>query len=92
MKITAIRADRVYREMMNAAPAEKENIYRDKLMKPFEYKWACVGIPLKAETEGGYVCGYALIGHYLKKTGASIYKATITPTEEILKQTEDFWQ
>ena len=41
---------------------------------------------------GGYACGYALIGHYLKKTGVSIYEATITPTEEILKQTEDFWK
>ena len=29
---------------------------------------------------------------YLKKTGASFYEATITPTVEILKQTEDFWQ
>ena len=66
MKITAIRSDRVYREMMNAAPAEKENIYRDKLMKPFEYKWACVGIPLKAETEGGYdvVSAAAMSGYY----------------------------
>ena len=40
---------------------------------------------------GGYACGYALIGHYLRKTGASIYEATITPTGEILRQTEDFW-
>ena len=38
MKMTAIRSDRIYREMMNAAPAEKENIYREKLMKPFEFK------------------------------------------------------
>ena len=38
------------------------------------------------------ICGYALIGHYLKKTGASIYEATIMPTVEILKQTEDLWQ
>ena len=38
------------------------------------------------------ICGYALIGHYLKKIGASIYEATITPTVEILKQTADFWQ
>ena len=52
MNITAIRSDRMYREMMNAVPAEKENIYRDKLMKPFEFKWSCVGIPLRAETEG----------------------------------------
>ena len=157
MNITAIRSDRIYREMMNAAPAEKENIYRDELMKPFAFKWSCVGIPLRAETFaanmfgedkvgkwvrettpetlretvkpliranlmtrdfqalssylygdeimalrggqpigmpycGGYACGYALIRHFLKKTGASIYEATITPTVEILKQTEDFWQ
>lgn len=27
-----------------------------------------------------------------EKNGASIYEATITPTEEILKQSEDFWK
>ena len=40
---------------------------------------------------GGYACGYALIQHYLKKTGKTIYEATITPTAEILSETEDFW-
>ena len=50
------------------------------------------GQPIGMPYCGGYACGYALIGHYLKKTGASIYEATITPTVEILKQTEDFWQ
>ena len=51
MNITAIRSDRIYRKMMTAAPAEKDNIYRDELMKPFAFKWSCIGIPLKAETE-----------------------------------------
>ena len=66
MKITAIRSDRIYREMMNAAPAEKENIYRDQLMKPFSFKWACVGIPLRAETDGGcdVVSAAAMNGYY----------------------------
>ena len=41
MNITAIRSDHIYREMMNAAPAEKENLYRDGLMKPFAFKWSC---------------------------------------------------
>ena len=50
------------------------------------------GQPIGMPYCGGYACGYALIGHYLKKTGASIYEATITPTEEILKQSEDFWK
>ena len=53
MNITAIRSDRIYRKMMDAAPDEKDNIYRNELMKPFEFKWSCVGIPLKSETEGG---------------------------------------
>ena len=66
MIITAIRSDAIYRKMKDAAPAEKENIYRDELMKHFEFKWACVGIPLKAETEGGcdVVSAAAMSGYY----------------------------
>ncbi len=54
MNIDMIRSDKIYREMVRATPKEKEDIYRYKLMKPFEFKWKCVGIPLKAEQEGGY--------------------------------------
>ena len=50
------------------------------------------GQPIGMPYCGGYACGYALIRHYLKKTGASIYDATVTPTAEIIRQTEDFWQ
>ena len=65
MKITAIRSDRIYRKMMDAAPAEKENIYRDELMKPFEYKWSCIGIPLRAEAGGhDVVSAAAMSGYY----------------------------
>ena len=54
MNITAIRSDRIYRSMMNASPEDKENLYRDELMGPFAFRWACVGAPLRAEAEGGY--------------------------------------
>ena len=66
MKMTAIRSDRIYRDMMSAAPEEKENLYRDGLMKPFAFKWACVGIPLRAEEAGGYdvVSAAAMSGYY----------------------------
>ena len=66
MKITAIRSDRIYRDMMTALPDEKENIYRNQLMKPFEFKWACVGIPLTSAQEGGYdvVSAAAMSGFY----------------------------
>lgn len=46
-----------------------------------------VGLPFCA----GYACGYYMIKHYLKKTGKTILEATLTPTEEILKEIEDFW-
>ena len=66
MNITAIRSDRIYRKMMNVAPAEKDNMYRDELRKPFAFKWPCVGIPLPAETDGGYdvVSAAAMSGYY----------------------------
>ena len=54
MNIKAIRSDKIYRKMITATNEEKENIYRYDLMKPFEFKWQCIGIPLKAETVGGY--------------------------------------
>lgn len=46
-----------------------------------------VGLPYCAE----YACGYHMIKHYLKKTGKTIIEATLTPTEEILREIEDFW-
>ena len=41
---------------------------------------------------GGYACGYALVGHHLAKTGAFLYRATVTPVEEILRETKDLWR
>lgn len=45
-----------------------------------------VGLPYCA----GYACGYHMIKYYLNKTEKSIIEATLTPTSEILKETEDF--
>jgi uncharacterized protein YjaZ len=39
----------------------------------------------------GYACGYYMIKHYLYKTGKSIVEATLTPSSEIMKEIEDFW-
>lgn len=88
MIITAIRSDAIYRKMKDAAPAEKENIYRDELMKPFEFKWACVGIPLKAETEGGcdVVSTAAMSGYYAP---AQITQERSAEIDQISKET--FW-
>ena len=88
MIITAIRSDAIYRKMKDAAPTEKENIYRDELMKPFAFKWACVGIPLKAETEGGcdVVSAAAMSGYY---TPAQITQERSAEIDQISKET--FW-
>lgn len=51
MKISAIRSDKVYSKIMSAPLDKKNDIYRYELMKPFEKKWACYSVPMKALTE-----------------------------------------
>lgn len=53
MNITAIRSDEIYQKMMLASDEERIRLYREELMKPFEFKWSCIGIPLEAQTPGG---------------------------------------
>ena len=60
-------------------------MYGDEMAKMRGF--APVGLPYCA----GYACGYHLIKHYLKKTKKSIIEATITSSEEILKDSEGFW-
>lgn len=54
MKIAAVRSDKIYKEMIPLSKYEKEDIYRYKLMKPFEFKWSCINVPLKSEKAGTY--------------------------------------
>lgn len=54
MNVTAIRSDKIYKKMIFAKSEEREDIYRYELMKPFEFKWTCIGIPIKADQPGGY--------------------------------------
>lgn len=46
-----------------------------------------VGLPYCA----GYACGYHLVRHYLRKTGKDIVEATLTPYQEILENSQEFW-
>lgn len=54
MQLSTFRSDRIYRKIASSPEDEREDIYRYELMKPFEYKYSLVGIPLKAEIAGGY--------------------------------------
>lgn len=60
-------------------------MYGDEMAKMRGF--SLVGLPYCA----GYACGYHLIKYYLKKTKKSIIEATITSSEEILKDAEGFW-
>lgn len=50
------------------------------------------GMPLGVPYCAGYACGYELIKYYLNKTGKSIYEASVMPTSEIIRESEDFWK
>lgn len=54
MNIIEVRSDKVYKKIMNAPVNNKEDIYRYELMKPFEFKWKCMNVPMVAKQEGGY--------------------------------------
>lgn len=54
MTVRRLYTPDIYRKIM-AAPADKrDDIFRHELMKPFEGKWNCYHIPLKAHQPGGY--------------------------------------
>ncbi|SFC39623.1 DUF2268 domain-containing protein [Clostridium uliginosum] len=89
MKITAIRSDKIYKKMISAKVEERDNIYRYELMKPFEFKWSCIGMPLKSEQEGGYdVVMASTIGG-----GFAPSQINSERTSDIEKiSSDDFWQ
>ena len=54
MNITLVRSDEIYKKMMHAPEEKREDIYRYEMMKPFEFKWKCINVPIKAAQKGGY--------------------------------------
>lgn len=65
MNVTAIRSDSVYKKTMEAPMDKKNDIYRYELMMPFEKKWACYSVPMKAKTPNGYdvIMASGMLGH-----------------------------
>ncbi|WP_020620795.1 DUF2268 domain-containing protein [Paenibacillus daejeonensis] len=60
-------------------------LYGDELAELQGFK------PVNMPYSAGYACGYHLIQYYLRKTGQSIYEATITPAHQILYEVKGFW-
>lgn len=60
-------------------------LYGDEIAKLQNFK------PVNMPYSAGYACGYYLIQYYLRKTGRTIFEATITPASEILDEVKEFW-
>lgn len=54
MEIRSVRSDEIYKKILTSPSDKKDDIYRYELMKPFEFKWSCYNIPLKAPQKDGY--------------------------------------
>ncbi len=60
-------------------------LYGDEIAELQNFK------PVNMPYSAGYSCGYYLIQYYLKKTGKTIFEATITPAAQILDEVKGFW-
>lgn len=54
MKVNRVYSAEIYEKIINAEEDKKVDIFRYELMQPFEKKWACYQIPIKAKIPGGY--------------------------------------
>ncbi|HOO31569.1 MAG TPA: DUF2268 domain-containing protein [Thermotogota bacterium] len=54
MNIQMLRSDKIYKKMVLVGKDKRADIYRIELMKPFEYKWNMINVPIKAKQKGGY--------------------------------------
>lgn len=60
-------------------------LYGDEIAKLQNIK------PVNMPYSAGYAFGYHLIQYYLRKTGRTIFEATITPAAQILDEVKGFW-
>jgi uncharacterized protein YjaZ len=54
MKVNRIFSADIYEKIIYANQEKKADIFRYDLMQPFERKWACYQVPMKAKVPGGY--------------------------------------
>lgn len=77
----------VLREKLQLTGFEKfaPYLYGDEIAKLQNFE------PVNMPYSAGYACGYYLIQYYLRKTGRTIFEATITPAAQILDEVKGFW-
>lgn len=69
IKVEALRSDGIYKKIREAPLEKKNDIYRYELMKPFEKKWDCYNVPIKAAKPHGYdvIMASGMLGYLLPK-------------------------
>lgn len=89
MEINCVRSDDIYSKIIKAQPAKKDDIFRYELMKPFEDKWACYNVPLKAKQENGYdvIIASNMLGYLSPRE----IDQKLTESVRLLSENE-FWQ
>ncbi|MDO5433275.1 MAG: Zn-dependent protease, partial [Eubacterium sp.] len=79
MKINTIYSGEIYEKMMNASARKRNDLYRYEMMKPFEYKWACINVPIKSAQKGGYdvVMASEMMGFFSPEKVDSLQKEAV---------------
>ncbi|WP_440116708.1 DUF2268 domain-containing protein [Paenibacillus sp. QZ-Y1] len=88
MKITALRSDKIYEEIIQAAPNDKVELYREHMMRPFMNKWNIQQIPFQSSEPHGF--DVIMMNNFM-----NIAPADITPkiNESLAAiSSEAFWQ
>ena len=88
LKVQAVRSDGIYRKIMEAPVSKKNDIYRYEMMKPFEKKWACYNVPMKAEQPNGYdvIMASGMLGFLLPEKIDETWSESITLLDD-----NQFW-
>lgn len=54
MKVTALRSDKIYKEILKSPVSNKTELYREKMLQPFKKKWDSQQIPYKSKTPNDF--------------------------------------
>ncbi|QOS77076.1 DUF2268 domain-containing protein [Paenibacillus sp. JNUCC31] len=88
MKITALRSDKIYEEIIKAAPDEKLELYREHMMGPFMNKWNIQQIPFRSSEPNGF--DVIMMNNFMNIAPADITTEINEPLAAI--SSEAFWQ
>ncbi|KGP84604.1 MULTISPECIES: DUF2268 domain-containing protein [unclassified Paenibacillus] len=88
MKITALRSDKIYEEIIQAAPDEKLELYRERMMSPFMNKWNIQQIPFRSSEPHGF--DVIMMNNFMNIAPADITPEISEPLAAI--SSEAFWQ